>query len=679
MKVKKDKINLDSVRKQIEDLRALVLKWAEAYYIDDKPLVSDSEYDSKYKELKSLEDKYPEFITPDSPTRKVVGRVIDSLKPIVHKLPLLSIRTETDYSDKGAIDYDARIKRELEKVGVNTTAISYVCEPKYDGLAISLMYEKGKLVYAATRGDGNVGEDVTHTVSTIQSIPKLLYSVPDVLEVRGEVYLPISKYNQLNENQKALGLKLFSNPRNTAAGTIRSLDARIARRRGLEFFAYGIGYSSKPYWKSQWQILGFLKSLKFPISEHVSLVHDVHGLIAYHRRLEELRPTLDYEIDGVVYKLNYLDLQEYLGYTNHEPRWATAHKFSTLHQNTELLEISVQVGRTGRLTPVAILLPMYIDGVKITKANLFNVFEVRKKGIRVGDTVSVHRAGDVIPEVIGRTANMSRPYYYPNFKMPKHCPVCNSPTIRRKGEVDYYCTGGMHCDAQRLNGILHYVSRKAMNIDGLGTRMVDILDHYGYLKSILDIYTLKLEDLLKLDRIGEVSATNLLNAIEASKTTTVSRFIYALGIPSVGENTAKIIANHFSDVRDLFSATYRDLMNLPTIGESVANDIVTYFNNPKNVNLINQVLPFLKFKETSKVVIDSPFTNKLVAITGSFNNTTREELKTYLESRGAKVSSNITSNTDYLLAGNNAGSKLDKAKSLNIQILDESTFNSMTS
>ena len=575
-----------SVVDKVQTLRQQLLQWAHEYYVLDAPSVPDGEYDRVFQQLQALEEVYPQLITPESPTQRVIGAVRDGLAPVRHAVPMLSIRTETDTTAAGAQAFDARMRRELG-LTESDPPIEYVAEPKFDGLAMSLRYEAGRLVQAATRGDGEVGEDVTHNIRTIRQIPlQLPASAPPVLEVRGEVYMRRADFERLNAQQEAAGAKRFANPRNAAAGSVRQLDSHIAMQRPLSFFAYGIGAVTPPaqggpQFATHYALLQQLKNWGFPVAEQVSIAQGAIELVAFHERLGQERSRLPYEIDGVVYKVNALALQQQLGFITREPRWAVAHKYPAQEMPTVLLGMDVQVGRTGKLTPVARLEPVSVGGVTVTNATLHNLFEIRKKGVRVGDTVIVRRAGDVIPEVVGRIVQ-PRPAYVPNFRMPAHCPICASVVEREKGEANHRCTGGLFCSAQRKEALLHFAARRAMDIEGLGEKLVDQLVDGHFIHSLPDLYRLDVATLSSLERMGEKSALNILAALQRSKTTTLARFIFALGIRHVGEATAKELARHFGDLDALLAASEDDLLHVPDVGPIVAHSIHRFLAEPHN-------------------------------------------------------------------------------------------------
>ncbi|HRL36982.1 MAG TPA: NAD-dependent DNA ligase LigA, partial [Ottowia beijingensis] len=572
---------------EVEALRTRLNHWAHQYYVQDAPTVPDAEYDRAYRELQALEAAHPGLITPYSPTQRVIGAVMDGLAPVRHAVPMLSIHTETDTEASGAQAFDARVRRELGLSDADP-AIEYVAEPKFDGLAMSLRYENGRLVQAATRGDGEVGEDVTHNVRTIRQIPLTLpEGVPPLLEVRGEVYMRRADFDALNERQREQGGKTFVNPRNAAAGAVRQLDSGITAQRPLSFFAYGLGAITPPaeggpVFRTHYEMLQTLKSWGFPVAAQVQIAVGASELVAFHQQVGASRDALPYDIDGVVYKVNSLQLQRDLGFKTREPRWAVAHKYPAQEMATRIEGIDVQVGRTGKLTPVARLAPVFVGGVTVTNATLHNLFEIRKKGVRVGDQVIVRRAGDVIPEVVGvmppegaglalgRPGGIAVPghrtVYVPNFKMPKTCPVCGSDVVREKGEANHRCTGGLFCPAQRKEAILHFAARRAMDIEGLGDKLVDQLVDANVIRTLPDLYRLGLTSLIALDRMAEKSAQNVLAALEKSKQTTLPRFLFGLGLRHVGEATAKDLARHFGTLDAIMDASVEQLLQVPDVG-----------------------------------------------------------------------------------------------------------------
>ncbi|MDD3016945.1 MAG: NAD-dependent DNA ligase LigA [Comamonas sp.] len=669
-----------SVVAKVQALRTQLLQWAHEYYVQDAPSVPDGTYDQALHELQALEQLYPQLITPESPTQRVIGAVLDGLAPVRHAVPMLSIRTETDNTAAGAQAFDARVRRELG-LGEGDALVEYVAEPKFDGLAMSLRYENGKLVQAATRGDGEVGEDVTHNIRTIRQIPlQLPPDAPPLLEVRGEVYMRRADFDALNARQLAAGAKLFANPRNAAAGSVRQLDSHIAMQRPLSFFAYGLGsvtpvQEGGPRWSSHFALLQQLKSWGFPVASQACIAQGAQELVAFHERLGQERAQLPYDIDGVVYKVNRLDLQQQLGFVTREPRWAVAHKYPAEEMSTVLLGMDVQVGRTGKLTPVARLEPVGVGGVMVTNATLHNLFEIRKKGVRVGDTVIVRRAGDVIPEVVGRVPG-ARAGYVPNFRMPRQCPVCGSLVEREKGEANHRCTGGLFCSAQRKEALLHFASRRALDIEGLGDKLVEQLVDGGHIQSLPDLYRLQLPQLAGLERMGEKSALNLLAALQRSKATTLARFIFALGIRHVGEATARDLARHFGSLEAIMAADEEALLQVPDVGPVVAHSIHSFLAQPHNREVLEQLRaagihwPDVEVPQASA----QPLLGQTVVLTGTLPTLGRDQAKAMLEAAGAKVAGSVSKKTSFVVAGAEAGSKLEKAQTLGVPVLDEAAL-----
>ena len=664
-------------------LRRLLHHHAHLYYTLDAPQVPDAEYDRLFRELQALEAEHPQLLTPDSPTQRIGGKVLEAFAPVRHAVPMLSIRTETDTEATGAEAFDARIRREL-KLQDNDPPIRYVAELKFDGLAMSLRYEDGLLVQAATRGDGETGEDVTHNVRTIGQIPLALPAgVPPILEVRGEVYMRRDDFEALNERQRqriasgAKGEKTFVNPRNAAAGAVRQLDSRIAADRPLSFFAYGLGQvtpaAHQPLpWQTHHEMLMQLKAWGFPVAEQTAVVHGANGLVAFHRDMAAQRDNLPYDIDGVVYKVDDLALQQQLGFVTREPRWAVAHKYPAQEEMTRVLAIDVQVGRTGKLTPVAKLAPVFVGGVTVTNATLHNEDEARRKDVRVGDTVIVRRAGDVIPEVVSVVLD-KRLHESQLFSMPRHCPVCGSEAEREEGEADYRCSGGLYCPAQRKQAILHYAQRRALDIEGLGDKLVDQLVDGGLVSNLADLYRLQLDALAGMDRMAEKSAQNLLDALAKSRQTTLPRFLFGLGIRHVGEATAKELARHFGQLDAIMAASEDALLQVADIGPIVAHSIHTFFAQAHNREVV-QALRDAGVHWTEGEALaptEMPLSGLTVVLTGTLSSMGRDEAKDKLEALGAKVAGSVSKKTSYVVAGAEAGSKLEKAQALGVPVLDE--------
>ncbi|MEQ6434120.1 NAD-dependent DNA ligase LigA [Comamonas sp. w2-DMI] len=680
----------EKVAAKVQELRARLNRWAHEYYVLDAPTVPDGEYDRVFQQLQALEGAYPALVTPDSPTQRVIGAVLEGLAPVRHAVPMLSIRTETDNEATGAQAFDARVRRELE-LPESAPPVEYVAEPKFDGLAMNLRYEDGVLVQATTRGNGEVGEDVTHNIRTIRRIPLSLprdQGVPAVVEVRGEVYMGRADLARLNERQQAAGAKTFANPRNAAAGSVRQLDSNIAAQRPLSFFAYGLGEITPPAqggpdFGTHYAMLQTLRSWGFPVAPQVCIAHGADELVAFHERMGAERASLPYEIDGVVYKVNSLALQRRLGFVTREPRWAVAHKYPAEEMPTLMEGIDVQVGRTGKLTPVARLAPVAVGGVIVTNATLHNLFEIRKKGVRVGDTVVVRRAGDVIPEVVRRVvtspsaqgdgAAAPRQPYVPNFRMPRACPICGSEVVREKGEANHRCTGGLFCGAQRKEAILHFAQRRAMDIEGLGEKLVDQLVDGQVIKVLPDLYRLGLTALAALDRMAEKSAQNVLDALEKSKSTTLPRFLFGLGIRHVGEATAKDLARHFGTLDAIMDAGVEQLLQVNDVGPVVADSIHTFFAQPHNREVVEQLRACGVHWEEGAPAEKAPqvLAGLTVVLTGTLPTLSRDAAKEMLEAAGAKVSGSVSKKTSYVVAGAEAGSKLAKAQELGVTVLDE--------
>jgi DNA ligase (NAD+) len=670
------------IERRAAELRALLHHHAHRYYVLDDPEIPDAEYDRLFRELQALEEAHPALRTPDSPTQRVLGQVLDGLQPVRHAVPMLSIRTETDTTAAGAEAFDARIRRELG-LADDAPPVSYNAELKFDGLAINLRYEAGVLVLAATRGDGETGEDVTHNVRTIGQVPLRLFGdAPPVLEVRGEIYMRRDDFEHLNERQRATGGKTFVNPRNTAAGAIRQLDSRGMAGKKLSFFAYGLGevqgWAAQPATHSA--TLDAIAAFGLPVCADRAVVAGAAGLVAFHRRMGARRDQLPFDIDGVVYKVDDLALQQRLGFVTREPRWAVAHKYPAQEQVTLLRDIEIQVGRTGKLTPVAKLEPVFVGGTTVSNATLHNLFELRRKGVRVGDQVIVRRAGDVIPEVVGRIPG-ARPTYVPNFRMPRQCPVCGSRVVREKGGIDHRCSGGLFCAAQRKQALLHFASRRAMDIEGLGDKLVDQLVDGGLIRTLPELYTLGLAKLAALDRMADKSAANLVDALARSKRTTLARFLYALGIRHVGEATAKDLAKHFGSIDRVMDASVEQLLQVNDVGPVVAQSIRTFFDQPHNREVVEQLRAAGVHWDEHEGRADShtpqALAGKTLVLTGTLPTLTRDEAKALIEAAGGKVAGSVSKKTFAVVAGEEAGSKLDKARELGVTVLDEGALRAL--
>lgn len=671
-------------------LEAILERCNYEYYVLDAPTLPDAEYDRLWNELSALEERFPALRSPASPTLRVGGAPRSDLAKVVHEMPMLSIHTETDFSREGAKAFDARVRRELG-LDDEAPAVEYDCEMKFDGLAVSLRYEKGVLVRAATRGDGTTGEDVTANVRTIRTIPLRLTdaSVPEVLEVRGEVIMHRADFEALNRRQLEAGQKTFVNPRNAAAGALRQLDPKVTAERRLHFYAYSLGVVTGPVpADTQSGILDWFAAIGFPVAGLRRVVSGPEALADFHETVSAERENLPFEIDGVVYKVNRLDLQAELGFVAREPRWACAHKYPPQEALTTVEGIDVQVGRTGKLTPVARLKPVFVGGVTVSNATLHNEDHIAELDLRVGDTVVVRRAGDVIPEVL-RVVHERRPEGTEPFAMPEHCPICGSATIRDDEEKDTRCTGGLVCPAQMKLSIVHFASRRAAGIDGLGEKIVDMLVEEGLVKTPADLFSLTHEALTApltatvgtdkpVKRMGPKAAANLLASLEKAKQTTFARFIYALGCRHVGEATALGLAQHFGTLAKLESATLEELTGVEDVGEVVASSVEAFFREPHNRTVIEALVragvtwPAVETKRT-----DSAVAGKTFVLTGTLPNLTRDEAKDRLIAAGAKVSGSVSRKTDFVVAGAEAGSKLEKAESLGVRVIDEATLLAM--
>lgn len=666
----------ESISNQIEQLRERLRLYAYQYYVLDDPHVPDAEYDRLYRELEALEAKHPELITTDSPTQRVGSTPLSAFEQIEHQMPMLSL--DNVFSEEDLVAFDRRLH---DRLNIDEDLI-FTAEPKLDGLAISIRYEQGRLIYAATRGDGHVGEDVTQNVRTIQSVPLRLLGegYPHVLEVRGEVFMPKDGFERLNRAAKKAGEKEFANPRNAAAGSLRQLNPEISATRPLSFYCYAVGVvegGEMP--DTHYDILQRLTAFGLPVCAEIRRVRGVKECLDYHDDILARREALPYDIDGIVYKVDSIALQQRLGFVARAPRWAIAHKFPAQEEVTTILDVDFQVGRTGAITPVARLEPVFVGGVTVSNATLHNMDEISRKDIRVGDKVIVRRAGDVIPEVV-KVVPDSRNKPLKKITMLTHCPVCGSDIEQIEGEAVARCTGGLFCRAQRAEAIKHFASRKAMDIDGLGDKLVEQLVEESMIETAADLYSLTAEELSKLERMGQKSTQNLLEALEQSKAQQLARFIYALGIREVGETTAMNLANEFKSLDKICSAGYDALIEVPDIGPVVAEHIVHFFQQKHNQDVIDALLA-AGVKPLDVVVADAEaagaFAGKTVVITGTLPGLSRDEAKEKLLAAGAKVTGSVSVRTDFLLAGEKAGSKLKKAEGLGVEIIDEATMLSM--
>ncbi|MCP4406770.1 MAG: NAD-dependent DNA ligase LigA [Gammaproteobacteria bacterium] len=657
------------VKKQVETLRNSIRYHNYRYYVLDDPQIPDSEYDRLMRELQSLEKKYPKLVTVDSPTQRVGAAPLKAFGGVEHAVPMLSLSNA--FSEQELIAFDQRVR---ERLGIDRP-IEYTAEPKLDGLAVSLTYREGVLVQGATRGDGASGEDITQNIRTITSVPLRLVgkNMPAILEVRAEVYMPGKAFREFNAQAGSRGEKTFVNPRNAAAGSLRQLDPRVTAQRPLAIFCYNIVRSvGVPLAVEQQEVFTQLKNWGLRVCPQNEVVIGSIGCFEYYHKTQDMRDSLPYEIDGVVYKVNQLDWQRRLGFVARAPRWAIAYKFPAQEELTRIQEIVFQVGRTGALTPVAKLEPVFVGGATISNASLHNMDEVQRKDVRSGDWVFVRRAGDVIPEVV-KVVQERRPAGTREVSLPKHCPVCGSDVVRVEGEVVVRCSGGLFCSAQRKEAIKHYASRRALDIEGLGNKLIEQLVECGLVEHIDDIYDLGIEQLAGLERMAEKSAKNLISALEVSKKTTLARFIYALGIRGVGEATAQALARHEGTLERLMETDVESLQQIPDVGPIVARQISIFFDQVHNREIIHKLRKAgVQWPQHSVVAAqDTPLAGNTYVLTGTLEGLTREEAKRRLQVLGAKVSSSVSKKTTAVIAGENSGSKLSKAGSLGVEILNE--------
>ena len=668
-------ISPDEAFLQIKTLRERIRKYDYHYYVLDEPLIPDIEYDRIFTALNELEAQFPQFKSNDSPTERVGAAPAALLEPASHQQPMLSL------SNVFSIDeLHAFMKRLTDKLQTGIDALQFACEPKLDGLAVNLTYRHGILHSAATRGDGMVGENITNNIKTIPAVPLklMLDNVPDWLEVRGEVYMPKAGFDAFNEQARLHGEKTFANPRNAAAGSLRQLNPAITAKRPLAIYCYGIGaYSEFDLPNTHIEQLQWLKKIGLRVSDEISLATGVDECLDYYQKLSDRRDALPYEIYGVVYKINQIHQQKKLGFISRAPRFACAHKFPATEEMTQLLDVNFQVGRTGALTPVARLKPVKVAGVTVSNATLHNMDEIERKDIRIGDTVIVRRAGDVIPEVVTVVLE-KRPDKTVAIHLPAVCPVCGAEVIREAREAVARCTGGLFCKAQLKRMVWHFASRKALDIDGLGDILVEQLVDKEIIRDVADLYTLHENELAALPRMGQKSAKNLLDALEKSKKTTFQRFLYALGIREIGEASALILASHFIDLNRLKQASVEELIALKDIGPVAANHIVHFFQEPHNLDVIDKLIKngvqWHQPKPVQRIDEHHAFFGKTFVITGTLDSMSRDEAKAKLLSIGAKVTGSVSSKTDYLLAGADAGSKYDKAEKLGVAIMSEQDF-----
>ena len=662
-----------TLQAKLETLRNTLRRYEYEYHVLDNPSVPDSEYDRLFHQLKALELEHPDLVTADSPTQRVGAKPLAGFRQIRHEMPMLSL--DNAFSDE---EFYAFVKRIEDRLIVLPKPLTFCCEPKLDGLAVSILYVNGVLSQAATRGDGSRGEDITANIRTIRNVPLqlLIDNPPARLEVRGEVFMPHAGFERLNKHALELGEKTFANPRNAAAGSLRQLDPNITSKRPLAFNAYSIGIAeginlpNTHYARLQW-----LKSIGIPINPEIRLCNGVQEVLAFYRDMQNKRALLGYDIDGTVLKINDIELQNELGFISKAPRWAIAYKFPAQEELTVLNDVEFQVGRTGAITPVAKLKPVFVAGVTVSNATLHNGDEIARLNLAIGDTVVVRRAGDVIPQIIG-VLHERRPADAKPIIFPHNCPVCDSQIVRIEGEAVARCTGGLFCAAQRKESLKHFVSRKAMDIDGVGGKLIEQLVERELIRTPADLFKLDLSTLMQLERMGEKSAKNALNSLEQAKHTTLARFIFALGIREVGESTALNLANHFKTLEALQNADFEQLQAVPDVGEVVANRILAFWREPHNVDAVNDLIAqgihwdAVETKEAG----DNPFKGKIVVLTGTLSQMGRNEAKALLQEMGAKVSGSVSAKTDFVIAGDAAGSKLTKAQELGITVLSEDEF-----
>lgn len=661
------------IQTQINNLRKILRQYEYEYHVLDSPSVPDSEYDRLFHQLKALELENPELVTADSPTQRVGAKPLSAFRQIRHEIPMRSL--DNAFSDE---EFYAFVKRIEDRLGKSSSPLTFCAEPKLDGLAVSILYVNGVLTQAATRGDGTTGEDITLNIRTVRNIPLQLLTdnPPARLEVRGEVFMPHEGFERLNEYALEHGEKTFANPRNAAAGSLRQLDPKITSKRPLVLNAYSVGIAegvdlpSTHYERLQW-----LKSIGIPVNPEIRLCHDAEEVLAFYQAMQNKRSKLGYDIDGTVLKINDIALQNELGFISKAPRWAIAYKFPAQEELTVLNDVEFQVGRTGAITPVAKLEPVFVAGVTVSNATLHNGDEIARLDIAIGDTVIVRRAGDVIPQIIG-VLRERRPENAKPIIFPTNCPVCDSQIIRIEGEAVARCTGGLFCEAQRKEALKHFVSRKAMDIDGVGGKLIEQLVDRELVHTPADLFKLDLTTLTRLERMGKKSAENALNSLEKAKYTTLARFIFALGIREVGEATALNLANHFKTLEALQNADFEQLQQVPDVGEVVANRILAFWREPHNVEVVKDLLEQGVHWETVEIkeVQDNPFKGKTIVLTGTLTQMGRNEAKALLQEMGAKVSGSVSAKTDFVIAGDAAGSKLTKAQELGVLILTEEEF-----
>ncbi len=665
---------MDNLAKsKIENLRQQIEKHNHNYYMLDNPTIPDAEYDRLLRELQQLETDHPEFLTPDSPTQRVGATPLDAFTQVKHLKPMLSLGNAFNEEELSAFD-----KRVRQRLSLDDQQINYTCEPKLDGVAVSLLYEDAILVRGATRGDGSIGEDITQNVRTIGTIPLRLQgdNIPKKIEVRGEIYMPLAGFEKYNKAAEKNDEKTFVNPRNAAAGSLRQLDSAMTAKRPLAMYCYAVGFVEGGELPDKHSlILERLAAWGLRVNPEIKVTTGVAGCMAYYQAIGEKRNGLPYEIDGVVYKVDSIDQQNELGFVSRAPRWAIAHKFPAREELTEVEAIEFQVGRTGVLTPVARLKPVFVGGVTVSNATLHNLDETWRKDVRVGDTVIVRRAGDVIPEIVAVVLD-KRPKKTVVISVPKHCPVCRSEAIKPEGEIATRCTGGLYCSAQLKESIKHFSSRKALDVDGLGDKLVELFIAEKLINDVTDLFNLEEKQIADLERLGEKSALNLLSALEKSKKTTLPKFLYALGIREVGEATALSLANYYGDLDKIMAAGEEELQSIPDIGPIVAAHIAAFFRQKHNRELI-ETLQQVGVNWPSIEVPDKAtqtLAGKIFVVTGTLKSLTRDEAKAKLQALGAKVAGSVSKKTDFVVAGENAGSKLEKAEALGVEVIDEAAL-----
>ncbi len=665
---------MSSISEEITYLRAQIRCYDHHYYGLDTPLVPDAEYDRCMQRLLQLEHDHPELLTPDSPSQRVGAAIATELQPVAHRMPMLSLANV--FSEEELQNF---LQRMSDKISDQVSELWFTCEPKLDGLAVNLCYENGVLHHAATRGDGQTGEEITNNIRTIAAVPLRLLTdhPPQLIEVRGEVYMPKAGFNALNAKARANHEKIFANPRNAAAGSLRQLNPNITAQRPLSIYCYGIGaYEGQPLPNSHFAQLNILRDWGFRVSPESKRVQGMQGCLAYYAAIGAKRNSLEFDIDGVVYKLDDIAQQQELGFVSRAPRFACAHKFPAQEEMTTLLAVDFQVGRTGALTPVARLAPVHVGGVMVSNATLHNMDEIERKDIRIGDVVIVRRAGDVIPEVVA-VVQAQRPTVTHAIELPQACPVCGGKVMREAGSVVAYCSGGLFCPAQLKRAIVHFAARKAMDIDGLGKAVVDLLVDHHFIRDVADLYQLQARSLAQLPRMGALSAENLITALEHSKQTTFARFIYALGIKEIGEASARTLAQHYQTIAALQQATLEDLLSLQDIGPVGADAVIHFFSQPHNVTIIDRLLAAgiqWPLAPVSPVSSTHPFYQKKIVLTGTLSQMSRDEAKERLLAVGALVVGSVSAKTDWVVVGQDAGSKLDKAIELGISTLSEAEF-----